>query len=134
MNFEGSIKDRLAIRDLIDSYSDAVNRGNADDWIATWDENGIWALRGQEIIGRAAIREAWVSAMANYVLVSFRAFPGAISVSGRSAALRVHTLEYLIPHEGPSRWQHGLYDDVLVSDGSMWRFAQRSFSVLSTHA
>src|SRR3546814_11639885 len=38
MPFEGSFEDRLALRDLLDAYADAVNRADSEAWPATWED------------------------------------------------------------------------------------------------
>ena len=46
MAFKGSVEDRLAIRERVDAYCDAVFRRNADDWIACWGRGrGVEAAR-----------------------------------------------------------------------------------------
>jgi SnoaL-like protein len=42
MTFAGPFEDRLAIRELLDAYSDAVCSFDADAWGATWAEGGVW--------------------------------------------------------------------------------------------
>lgn len=39
MPFTGPAEDRLAIRELLETYADAVTRCHADDWAATWAED-----------------------------------------------------------------------------------------------
>ena len=46
MAYEGPIEDRLAIRERIEAYSDAVFRHDADAWIANWCEDAVWSLPG----------------------------------------------------------------------------------------
>ena len=133
MAFEGPADDRLAIRELIDAYGDAVCRQDADAWVATWAPQGRWLIRGATITGHEALRTTWVHAMAAYRFVSFAACPGAMLVTGDAAQLRVQTTEWLVPVEGPARLQHGSYEDALVRIGGRWLFAQRSFTVLHAH-
>lgn len=130
MAFEGPVADRLAIRERIDAYGDAVTRYDADDWVANWDEDAVWALRGREIAGREAIGAAWREAVAAYRFVAFASFVGAITVTGDRASARVNTLEHLVPVSGNPRRQHGLYEDELVRRGDLWLFARRSFMPL----
>ena len=125
--FSGPEQDRLLIRELIDSYSDAVMLGDAEAWGSTWAEDGRWVIRGREIAGRDAIVGAWRSAMASFRAVMFHAFPGSIQVDGDQATLRTHTFEHLEPTEGPIRLQAGLYSDRLVKRKGRWMFAERSF-------
>lgn len=129
MAWNGSAEDRLAIRELVDAYGDSVCRRDADAWVMTWAPDGVWALREQVISGHAALRAAWVQAMAAYRFVSFSGYPGAIEVEGDSARLRVQTTEWLTPVSGRPRRQHGTYDDQLVRIAGRWHFARRSFVV-----
>jgi uncharacterized protein (TIGR02246 family) len=126
--FSGPESDRLAIRELIDSYSDAVIRRDAAAWAATWTEDAVWRVRGGEAVGRAAIVERWTQAMAGFDSVWFAAFAGSIAIAGDEARLVTHTLEHLVPTGGNGRLQSGIYEDRAVRTGAGWRFAERSFT------
>lgn len=134
MSFEGPIEDRLAIRELVDAYGDAVCQRDADAWVGTWMPEGVWLLRGKTITGHAQLRGAWLTAMAAYQFVSFAGRPGAIRVDGDTATLRVQTSEWLVPVAGRPRLQLGTYQDQLVKIRGDWLFAQRSFTVNLLHA
>ena len=121
--------DRLAIRELMDAYGDAVCRCHADDWVATWAPDGRWSIRGQEIVGREALRSVWCQAMAAYKFVSFTSYPGALWADGNAVHTRVQTTEWLTPVQGRVRRQHGTYEDRLVKLAGRWYFAHRRFSV-----
>lgn len=83
MPFEGSFEDRLALRDLLDAYADAVNRADSEAWAATWDEGGRWSLPGFGIFeGKAKIVDIWRAAMRGFPISSFA--PG--RVRSRSVA------------------------------------------------
>ncbi len=131
MSFDGPLEDRLAIRELVDAYSDAVFRRDAEAWIATWTEDAVWNLMGHDVSGRAAILETWLGAMGTFSFVGFHAFPGAIHVSGETATARVWVSEVLVPAEGGIRRVEGAYDDTLArgADG-LWRFARRAYRIL----
>lgn len=130
MAFTGPIEDRLAIRELLDSYADAVNRIDADDWAATWAEDSVWSLPDYpeigEIKGRAAIRAAWVEAMKTYPGIVFVANPGAIEVTGDRATVRSYTSE-VYDVDGVTKRDRGRYEDELVKVDGQWLFARRSF-------
>jgi len=132
MSFSGPAEDRLAIRELVDTYADAVCRRDADAWVGTWAPQGQWLIRGACIRGHADLRSTWVAAMAAYRFVGFSGYPGAIMVEGDSARLRVQTAEWLVPVSGRPRLQHGSYDDLLLRVDARWRFARRSFTVLQS--
>ncbi len=133
MSFEGTTDDRLAIRELVDAYGDAVCQRDADAWVGTWAPDGVWLIRGKTITGHANLRAAWLSAMAAYQYVSFAGRPGALHVDGDSATLRVQTSEWLVPVAGRARVQLGTYEDRLVNVRGNWLFAERSFTVNLLH-
>ncbi len=131
--FNGAAEDRLAIRERIESYSDAVFRHDADAWIANWAEDGVWHLPaiGIDLTGRPAIRAAWEQAMSAYALAGFFAAPGAIEVNGDRATARSYTQEILVAKDGGGvRKIVGAYDDTLVRRDGQWLFASRAYTVL----
>ena len=91
--FHGPVEDRVAMRELFDSYGDAVIRHDAAAWTSLWTADAVWSLRGREILGRIAIGAAWEAAMAAYRFVSFSTFPAEMWISGELAVTRANTLE-----------------------------------------
>ena len=130
MSFTGAVEDQIAIRALIDSYSDAVFRRDADDWGACWAEDARWALMGTEVSGRAAIVAMWVQAMDAFGFVAFFAQPGAIEIDGDHATGRVYTHELLESADGTLSRPIGQYLDRYVRTDRGWRFAERRYSIL----
>ena len=91
MNFEGPVEDRLAIRELVDSYGDAVSRYDKTAWASNWSEDSVWTLNLpglDKVVGRAEIVALWVKAMAEYEFVYMVANPGEIRISGARATGR----------------------------------------------
>ena len=113
MPHTGPTEDRLAIRELLDSYGDAVCRHDADAWIANWAPDARWSIRANEVIGREAIRAYWVKAMAAYRFINFSSYPGAIEVNG-------HPLKagdaLLMEQEDHIALSHGIDAEVIVFD------------------
>ncbi len=128
--FSGPIEDRLAVRERIEAYSDAVFRHDAEAWIAGWAEDAVWRLPGFEVSGRAAIKAAWEGAMAGFTLAAFFATPGSIVVDGDRAKVRAYTQEILLLAAGGLRKIVGAYDDDLIKVGGVWLFASRAYEVL----
>ena len=128
--FSGAVEDRLSIRELIDTYADAVMRSDAVAWGATWAEDAVWRLHHGDIIGRDNIVDAWTKAMAGYRSVAFYAHPGGIEVTGDQAAAHSYTLEWLTPVTGEPRRQSGRYDDVLTRRDNRWAFQSRRFTLM----
>ena len=127
---EGPIEDRLAIRERIEAYGDAVFRHDAEAWIANWAEDGVWRLPGIEVAGRARIKAAWEQAMGAFAQAAFFSVSGEISVTGGAATARVYTQEVLVDHAGAVRRIVGAYDDTLVNQGGAWLFASRTYAIL----
>ena len=130
MSRTGSIEDRLAIRERIEAYSDAVFRADGQAWIANWSADPIWRLPGLEVRGRDAILAAWTQAMSAFRLAAFFATPGEITVAGDTATARVYAQETLIAPDGGVRRIIGAYDDALVREDGAWRFQARSYQIL----
>jgi uncharacterized protein (TIGR02246 family) len=124
------MEDRLAIRERIDAYGDAVFRRDAEAWIANWCEDATWSLPGVEVAGKAAIKAAWIQAMSAFPLAAFFAAPGAIVVQGDEAAARVHTQEILTTEQGGVRRIVGAYDDALIRQDGVWLFRRRAYRIL----
>lgn len=130
MPFSGPAEDRLAIRELIETYADAVVRRDAEAWGATWAEDGEWSLPDYPEIGttsgRAAIVAMWTEAMKAYPGILFQAWPGSIEVDGDVAKVRSYTSE-VYDHDGVTKRDQGAYEDVCVKQGGRWLFKSRSF-------
>ena len=131
MAFEGPVEDRLAIRELLEAYADAVCVVDPVAWGNTWAEDGVWELPDYpqigKIVGRANIVAAWKAAMAQYPGVIFVATPGHIEVQGEQAAVRSYTSE-VYDQNGVTKRDRGRYDDVVVKRGGKWLFKSRVFT------
>lgn len=130
MAFHGPAEDRLAIRDLLDAYADAVTRNNVDDWSACWAEDSVWDLPDYpeigETHGKAAITAMWVEAMKPYPGIMFQAWPGSIVVDGDRAEVRSWTAEVFVM-DGVTNNHRGQYEDICVKRDGKWLFLNRSF-------
>ncbi|AZI35698.1 hypothetical protein NT2_07_00130 [Caenibius tardaugens NBRC 16725] len=130
MPFTGPFEDRLAIRELLETYADAVTRNDASAWGATWAEDGEWSLPDYPEIGttkgRDAIVAMWLEAMKAYPGIMFEAWPGSIEVEGDVARVRSYTSE-VYDQDGQTKRDRGVYDDVCVKRDGTWQFRSRSF-------
>ena len=130
MPFTGPAEDRLAIRELLDAYADAVTRVDAAAWGACWAEDGEWSLPDYPEIGTTSGRDAivamWVEAMKAYPGIMFKAWPGSIMVDGDAATMRSYTSE-VYDQDGSTKRDRGLYEDRCVKRDGRWVFASRSF-------
>jgi len=128
--FTGSAEDRMAIRDLVDSYTDAVFQRDAVAWADTWTDDGVWNLGSGDITGKPNIVAAWKQAMEGFSFVAFAANPGMIKIYGTSAELRVYTSEFLIDRQGGETRITGQYDDRLAKSSGRWQFKSRRYKIL----
>jgi limonene-1,2-epoxide hydrolase len=130
MPFSGDAEDRLALRELIEAYADAVTRNDPIAWSALWVEHGTWALPDFPQIGTVHGREAivalWREAMKQHVGVMFRAWPGSIEIDGTTAKVRSYTDE-VHDQNGVTKRDRGVYEDVCVKVAGRWLFEHRCF-------
>jgi uncharacterized protein (TIGR02246 family) len=127
----GDVADRLAIRELIETYHEAVITNDADLWISTWCADGRWDLgEGTEVSGRDAILAHWSEAMAVFDFVGMFGSPAGIQVDGDAATGRVYTNELCRTADGEMLRICGNYHDRYRREGDDWRIAERRYRIL----
>jgi ketosteroid isomerase-like protein len=131
MAYTGALEDRIAIRELLETYADAVCRVDAQSWGSTWAEDGVWEMPDYpefaKTAGRAKIVETWKAAMSHYPGIIFVATPGSIEISGDRAVVRSYTSEVFTDSTGTVQRHRGRYDDIVVKRGGKWQFLNRVF-------
>lgn len=125
-----ALADRMAIRELVEAYGDAVAMRDAAAWGATWTDDAAWHIAGTSVSGRAAIVAHWQMLMDGFAHTDFVMTPGPIVVTGDRATLRVHVAEELWDHAGARISLRGRYDDVAVRTADGWRFASRTYTII----
>ena len=134
MAFSGPIEDRLAIRELMDIYSDAVNQRDTALWASTWAEDSSWKLPvipGMEnVVGKENIVNAWQAGMAMFPFIFMSISVGDIQVNGNTATVRAYTTEVCTTLDGTEIRPRGQYDDQLVKIDGQWLFKERIFHSL----
>ena len=127
----GPIADRLAIRELIESYNAAVIGNDAKAWEANWSSDGLWNLgEGQDIVGREAILDHWQEAMQVFSFVGMFAQPKFISIDGDTAYAHWHTNELAKKSDGEMLRFVGLYKDVYRREATGWKILERRYEIL----
>lgn len=130
MAFTGPIEDRLAIRDLYDSYADGANRGDRAAWLGCWSEDAYWWTHYFEHNGREAIGSQYDQLMANVKQTIFMTQICSIEVSGNSARARAVCSERLLQNTGGEYQLTGRYEDELEKRDGQWIFVRRIYNVM----
>jgi uncharacterized protein (TIGR02246 family) len=129
----GPTDDRLAIRELVESYNDAVMRFDAEAWAANWTDDATWSLPGMgEVTGKDKFLPMWQGAMSAFSFVGFFASAGPIVVDGDTAHGTWYQQEFLHGKDGSKRNVTGRYEDDYVKKDGRWFFAKRVYSVLNS--
>ena len=126
----GPLEDRIAIRELIESYNDAVMRFDPDDWGANWADEGVWSLPGRgEVEGKASIVPFWQAVMSTMTVEGFFASAGIITVTSDTAHGTWDQQEFLKDQSGTRRFVIGEYTDDYVKRDGHWLFTKRIYAV-----
>mgnify|MGYP001158394983 CR=1 FL=1 len=128
----GPVADRLAIRELIESYNAAVIEKDGDKWIANWAEDGVWNLGGGNIYGKEKILESWLTIMAPYEHAAVFGQPIFIQVEGDEGIAHWHTNERLKLFSGNEMLAVGRYKDRYIRSNGVWKIKLRDYSVVFT--
>jgi uncharacterized protein (TIGR02246 family) len=131
--FTGPMEDRLAIRELNETYSDGVVLKDAEIWASVWTEDAHWNLMGTAVDGREAIVALWTQAMGGLDAVSFHCVPTRIEIDGDRAKARCQTQEIMAFKAGNTRIVGGLYEDELVKRDGRWLFTSRIFRIVAEY-
>ena len=129
----GKTAKKSAIMDLYAAYADGVFRHDGAAWIACWEEEAVWQIHDHTLTGTTDIRAMWDTAMAAYAQVNFFFQIGQLDITGKRAAAKVYTVEFIRTLSGETRTQLGEYDDELVRRDRRWRFARRRFHLRDRH-
>lgn len=125
-----SIEDEIGLRNLMARYVDAVNRFDADHWIATWAQDGAWTLFDNEINGRDAILAVWQQAMASFEFALLLPSSCLFEVTGDTASGHWYLHEHSRDKVGKASTLISRYADTYVKQEGRWLFQTRSYTVL----
>jgi hypothetical protein len=125
------VADRLAIRELIERYSDAITRRAWDDMGATYHEDGVWtcaAPMNLELRTRAVIQETIGAGLADYDLVVQMTHSIVIDLQGDKATARTVLNETSRNSKANTGlFLLGIYNDRLSRRNGRWGFDHRVF-------
>ena len=131
MAFTGPLEDRMAIHELYGTAADCSSRGDAEEWIATYADQGCeWNSHLFRNAGKDAIRAQWNALWEGFEKVGFLGTVGAIEVEGARATARCTAREIIRLKDGKVFKLIGLYRDQLVKLGGEWKFTVRDYEPL----
>lgn len=122
--------DELALRNLMARYVDAVNRYDADAWIATWTDDAVWYLLEPPARGRADILALWQQMMASFEFALMLPSSCLFQVEGDTASGHWYLHEYIRDREGVGSTILSRYQDTYTRRDGQWLFQSRRYQFL----
>ncbi len=123
--------DELAVRALVESFSDAVTRRRPDELRQLFAADGVWEVPG---VGPTAGADAIVATLERLLegfpfLVQL-AHGTVVTLEGAAATARSTISEWARDAAGQGSHFIGVYDDRLTRSAEGWRFQSRRFRFL----
>lgn len=119
--------DRAEILNLLERYCWTVDHRQWDDWLACFTEDGVFAVRGQNLVGRAAIRAYVEGSVGRYRLLRHLTHQPSVTITGPGEATARCYFELRgITERGQDVEALGSYEDALVKTDGGWRFKRRT--------
>ena len=125
-----SPEDEMALRNLMARYSDAVNRVDADAWIATWAEDAVWNLLGNPVSGKDNILALWKQMMSSFEFALMLPSTCLFEVDGNTASGHWYLTEYTRDPEGAASTVLSRYTDTYTRKEGQWLFQSRDYSFI----
>jgi ketosteroid isomerase-like protein len=125
-----SFEDEIALRNLMARYADAVNRADADAWIATWAEDGEWSVLGNPVTGRADILNLWQGMMASFEFALMMPSSCLFTVTGNTASGHWYVQEHTRDAKGNTGTVLGRYLDTYIKQDGQWLYQSRQYSFI----
>jgi hypothetical protein len=128
----GPIEDRLAIRELIETFAEGAMRMDPVIMGSTWAEDGVWKLpsMSEPARGKAEILKVFPEKMAYVKFMSMIAFPVDMVVEGDTARCRTYCREFIFPKTGGQKFVLGCFEDQMVKRNGEWLFASRIYEIV----
>ena len=130
VGFSGPLTDRVEIRELYETYVDAVAMNDAELWASTWVDDCVWHIAGQTTEGKDETVALWKQFMDSFSRALFSGFIGSVAIDDDTATGRYHTVEELWPNTGGVQRLQGRYADEMVRRDGRWLFKSRTYIVV----
>ena len=125
-----ALEDELALRNLMGRYADAVNRRDADAWIATWAADGVWNLLGNPVSGRDNILALWQQMMGSFEFALMLPSSCLFKVDDDTASGHWYLHEYTRDLQGNASTVLSRYLDTYIRQRGQWLFQSRHYSFI----
>jgi len=128
------LQDKVAIRDLLDGYFDAIARRDWDALAATFTPDGAWRLEGaanMQFETRDSVKAGMSKLVEATELAILMNHSSVIEISGDRAKAR--TLCHEITRRAgvaQAGFLLGFYHDELVRSDGQWLFARKTFRIV----
>ena len=128
----GPIEDRLAIRELIETFAVGAMRIDLDIWGSTWAEEGSWKLpsMNEPAVGKANVLATFKEKMAYVDYMSMISFPYDLKIDGDRATGKAYCRELIYPKNGGKLIVIGYFHDEYVKRNGHWYFLTRTYEVM----
>ncbi|NND66038.1 MAG: nuclear transport factor 2 family protein [Halioglobus sp.] len=132
---KGSVEDRLAIRELIERFSAAVIRIDADRFASTFAQDGVWILPSvpDGTRGRDNIRAVFGEKLAYVEHIHMVGFPDELVFDGDRATGATYCRELIFTKDGEQKLLIGCFHDEYVKVDGEWLFQSRDYEVVGLH-
>lgn len=124
------LEDELALRNLMATYTDAVNRYDAEQWISTWAEGASWNLLGNPVEGKDNILGLWQQMMASFDFALMIPSSCKFDIKGETASGHWYLHEYSRDKEGNTATILSRYLDEYVKEGGEWKYQSRAYQFI----
>lgn len=121
------VEEEIALRNLMATYVDAVNRSDATQWIGTWAEGASWNLLGTPVSGKENILGLWQQMMGGFEFALMLPSSCLFSIDGDNAQGHWYLHEYTRDRDGNCMTILSRYDDTYVKEAGAWKFKSRSY-------
>jgi hypothetical protein len=128
----GPVEDRLAIRELLETFAVGAMHIDPDIWGSTWAEQGSWKLpsMSEPAVGKTDILAIFKEKMAYVDYMSMISFPADLVIDGDSAKGKAYCRELIYTKSGEQKVVVGFFDDEYVKQDGRWYFLSREYHVM----
>ena len=130
MPFDGTLEDRLLIRERMSDYADAMFQQDLQAWLGCFVEDCVWRGVGLEYRGLEQLAGSWPNLWEPLVKMAYFTEVAAIKVDGDRASARCYSRQIMFRKDGGVGKIVGLYHDQLVRRGATWLFQEREFEFI----